>query len=222
MGTDQQPRDVGAGIVVSMRAILGAVALALVIGFVVGRAMTGGGVQAAATDAEATATRTAELEELARLQTQVAQPVQCTPAPSPTATATPTPVPPVAMGTVMTQPDGWTLTVNGFSAAAATEGATPNGKFVQVNVSVINNQGMRRAFPFYDWTLTDAVGRTFEVDWNATGQLHGSSWLLDIPPSVEATFAIVFDVAVDTGSTFTLESRSDPSFRVSLQLQLLG
>src|SRR4051794_2508675 len=106
-------------IAMSKRALLGALAGAILIGFVAGRAAIGGGARAAATDPDATATRTAELDELHRLQTQVAQTVVCSPPPSPTPTEvptetpTPTPVPPVAMGQSLPYVDGWTVVING-------------------------------------------------------------------------------------------------------------
>src|SRR5262245_16200861 len=91
-------------VAISKRALLCALAGAILLGFVAGRAAIGSGARAAATEPDATSTRTAELDELHRLQTQVAQTAVCSPPPSPaptevaTATPTPTPVPPVAMG----------------------------------------------------------------------------------------------------------------------------
>src|SRR5438034_6810929 len=102
---------------------------AMVLGVAAGRALQGDGARAASPESDATATRSAELDELNRLRTQVAQSVVCSPPPLPTATETPmptatptvtptaTPVPPVAMGQPLSYVDDWTVVVNGFTPA---------------------------------------------------------------------------------------------------------
>jgi hypothetical protein len=184
----------------------------------------------AADQPEATATRQAEIDELNRLRTQVAQTAVCvqptateTPVPTetPPPTATPTPVPPVAMGQPLSYQGDWTVVVTGFLAAPSSDTA-PSGKFVQVNATVTNNAASTRKFPFGDWVLVDAAGRVFKMADTATTQLYGPSWYLGIDPSLATDFRIVFDVAADAGPAFILESAADPTFRVAVQLQALG
>jgi hypothetical protein len=208
---------------VSTRAALVALMLVAFLGFAFGRS-TIAPPAGAADQPDATATRQAELDELNQLRTQVAQTVVCvqpTATETPLPTATPTPVPPVAMGQPLTYAGDWTVVVTGV-VVAPSAGSTPNGKLIQVNVTVTNNGDSGRKFPFDHWHLVDAGGRVFTIADTATTQLYGPSWYLGIDPSVPADFHIVFDVAADAGSAFVLESDDDPTFRVAVQLQLLG
>jgi len=151
-----------------------------------------------------------ETDELNRLRTQVAQtPVCGLPSPTPelSPTATPTSVPAVAAGTPISPP---------------IEGVKPSGKFLRVNATVTNNAGESRTYPFRSWVLIDDQVRTFEIADDATSQATGSGWYRGVDPSLPQDFAIIFDVALDSGKSFVLESRDDLILRVSLQIQVLG
>lgn len=203
-------------------------ALAVLAGFIAGRAMgDSSGVGALATEPDATATRAAELTEIAQWQTRVAQPVVCTPAPSPTPTETPTPVPtptlvpPAQMGQELAYAGNWTVVVTGFTAAPS-GAAAPGNKLMQVHVRVTNHEAQPRRFRFDDWRLVDARGRTFLLSITATSELYGPGFVINLDPSLPRTFTLVFEVTGDAGPGFILESAADPTFRVAVVLQQLG
>jgi hypothetical protein len=184
------------------------------------------GLARAAVETDATSTRRAELEELDSLRTQVAQSTVCvlgTPVATAMSTPTvlPTEVPPAAMGKALPYTGDWTVTVSGFVAAPQVD-ATGSGRYVQVSVTVTNNVADTRTFPFRDLILADASGRIFLLADDVTTQLYGPSWYLGVPPSLETPFRLVYEVAADAGTAFILESKSDPTFRVAVQLQVLG
>ena len=203
------------------------VALALVVGIMIGRAASGSGVSAEATEPDATATRVAELEELERLRTQVAHPPVCTPAPSPTPTETPAPlptptlVPPAQMGEELEYVGDWTVVVTGVTPAPAGASAT-SGKLIQVNVTVTNRAAEARRFSFDEWRLVDAQGRAYLISLSATDDLYGPSFVSFLQPNLPQELAIVFEVAPDAGPGFILESTADPHFRVALLMQQFG
>lgn len=204
------------------------IAMALVVGIIVGRTMGDrGGASVLATEPDATATRAAELRELDDLRTKVAQPVICTPAPSPTPTLTPTPeptatpVPPAPMGQELTYAGNWTVVVNGFTAAPGGKVA-PGNKLVQVHVTVTNRGAEPRRFLFDDWRLVDAQGRVFLLSVTATSDLYGPGFVANLPPNLAQELTLVFEVTADAGPGFILESTADPTFRVAVVLQQLG
>ncbi|MEA2597814.1 MAG: hypothetical protein QOF01_4283 [Thermomicrobiales bacterium] len=213
---------------ISGRALALVLAIAILTGFAAGRIGTGEGVHAAATDPGATATRSAELEELNRLRTQVAQTPACTPPAAPAATGvpsstpTPTPVPPAAMGQEVAYGDRWTVVVNTLAPAPPSSKYTPAGKLVQLGVTVTNNAAEHRLLGFDSWILVDEQGRIFQMAPEATTQLHGPDWYLGSEPSLPDDLTIVFDVTLDAGPAFVLESTSDPLFRVAVQMQVFG
>ncbi len=167
-------------------------------------------------------------KELNRLRTQVAQTVVCTPPPTatpttvPSPTATPTPVPPVAMGQPVPYGEDWTIVVNSLTDAAPSDRAQPAGKFLQVNLTVTNEADRNRKLGFTNWVLVDEQGRAFQMADTATTQLYGPSWYLGTDPNLPADYTIVFDVATDSGPNYILQSRTDPTFRVAVQTQVLG
>jgi hypothetical protein len=203
-------------------------ALAVLAGFIAGRAMGGSsGVGALATEPDATATRAAELTEIAQWQTRVAQPVVCTPAPSPTPTETPTPVPtptlvpPAPMGQELAYAGNWTVVVTGFTAAPP-GAAAPGNKLVQVHVRVTNHEAQPRRFRYDDWRLVDSRGRAFLLSITATSELYGPGFVANLAPSLPQDLTLVFEVTGDAGPGFILESAADPAFRVAVVLQQLG
>ncbi len=225
---DQQQRDDASPVGGGWRPAWWMIAVALVVGIVAGRAMSGSGEAGArATEPDATATRMAELRELDNLRTKVAQPVICTPAPSPTPTETPTPsptptpVPPAAMGQELAYAGNWTVVVNGFTAAPGGK-ASPGTKLVQVHATVTNLGSEPRRFRFDDWRLVDAHGRVFLLSVTATSDLYGPGFVANLAPSLPQQLTLVFEVAVDAGPGFILESSADPTFRVAVVLQQLG
>lgn len=203
-------------------------ALAVLAGFIAGRAMSDGrGAGALATEPDATATRAAELTELAQWQTRIAQPVICTPAPSPTPTETPTPaptptpVPPAPMGQELAYAGNWTVVVTGFTAAPSGT-AAPGNKLVQAHVRVTNNEAQPRRFRFDDWQLVDAQGRVFLLSVPATSELYGPGFVANLVPGLPQDLTLVFEVTGDAGPGFVLESAADPTFRVAVVLQQFG
>ena len=169
--------------------------------------------------AQATATREAELAELAALQTQVADleaqlAEECA---TPTPTLEPTPVPPAPAGQPVSLAGEWTVVVVGATARPTIETAQAKGIFIELAMQVTNNGAQARGFPFYDVVLIDAQGRTFVVDPAATTDLD-VDWGAAINPSLPTDLRLVFDVAADAGQSFVLESKSDPAFRVQVVL----
>src|SRR5215216_3668855 len=105
---------------------------ALLFGFLVGWIARAEPVASAATtEADATATRTAELEELEQLRTQVAE--QATACAEKQPSPTPTQVPAGEMGQEYPYGDRWSVTVIDAVAVPATDAAKPTGAFLQVN-----------------------------------------------------------------------------------------
>jgi hypothetical protein len=207
------PRN--AAIVLTKRTAGGLLALALFMGFVVGRLVSTDGA-AHAEVLRSDATPSAVVSE----QTVVC--VSPSPTMEPSPTATPTPVPPVAVGTAVNAADDWTVVVTGITLAPTIEGIQPKGKFLRLNATVTNNSSEVRTYPFSDWILVDEMGRTFAVKGDATTTISGSGWYRGVDTSLPTDFGIIFDVAADAGPAFTLESRTDPTLRVALQVQVLG
>jgi hypothetical protein len=208
--------------------------LAVAAGNTVGRVWTGAAATLADTaNPAATATRQAERTELAELRTEVAdlRTQVARPSMSPTATvvpsptATPTPVPPAPMNQPLSYRDGWTITVTDVTKAATVRGsnnsATAKGVYVVVNARIVNNEGENRRFPVRDLVLVDERGRHFEPaiyeTIMVTENLSGA-----FPPSEPIDTTWVFDVDADVGGRFILESRTDPTFRVQLEVALRG
>jgi hypothetical protein len=185
-----------------------------------GQVSLGNSVIAATPDA--TATREAELEELHALQTQVAQPLACTPAPTSTPSPTATPVPPSQTGVPLAYGDIWTITVLGISPAMSPPDAEVTGKLMQVNLTASHSAPTGKLPPLTDFRLVDSNGH-FSVPSTALNQsVFGSGWGLHVSPGVTANLSVVFDVAADAGDSFILESNADPMFRVAMTVEQRG
>ena len=220
------------GMVVRLRfsTMLWLLAVALVGGVMVGRWLGGTPSAAAlAQESDATPISAAESAELEALRTQVAQtpePAVCTPQPTPTAAAptpTPTLVPASPSGAPLSYLQGaWTVTVTGASQVAGSDAVTATGMFLQIGLTVVNNTANPESFPFHDLQLVDAQGRTFVLASGAMTTLLGPGWAFRIAPALESEQAAIFDVATDAGSTFTLQSTEDPTFRVAVELVVRG
>ena len=205
------------------------VAAALAVGFLAGRLWIGGPAPAATSAQgaapEATATREAELAELDDLRTRAAQtpePAVCTPAATATPEPTPTPVPPVAAGQPLPYGEDWIVTATGIALMPTISTETATGIFAQVNLTITNNASETRRFRLIDLRLVDDRGRVFEAVSVATAIVGGSGGEPRIPPSLPTETAVVFDVTTDVGSSFILESKVDPMFRVQLERAQLG
>jgi hypothetical protein len=175
--------------------------------------------------AESTATREAEIAELRALQTQVAQPVVCTPAPTetpPPPTATATEVPLAATGVPLTYLDIWTLTLFGIAPTPESDEISPAGQFMRINFEVSHSSRSAQLVRFTDFVLSDSQGRFSRIDRETNRRLVGNSWEYSIPPGVTENRAMVFDVAADAGDSFILESDADPTFRVALTVEQRG
>jgi hypothetical protein len=201
---------------------------------IIGLAGTRAPVTAADTDGPvATATRRAELTELAELRTEVAvlktQVAQIPPTPTATATPSPTPtptlVPPAPLNQALPYQDDWTVTVIAVTKTTTVTGynqsATAEGVYIVVNLTATNNTRDGQRFPFRDLILVDDRGRVFELALYESIMVSGN-WSAAFPPSIPTDTAIVFDVTPDIGDRFILESRTDPTFRVQLEVVLRG
>ncbi|MFL5758353.1 MAG: hypothetical protein ACJ789_01365 [Thermomicrobiales bacterium] len=191
---------------------------ALVLGFFIGRvAGSGPAASAAATEPDATATRTAELAELERLRTQVAQqPTAC--ANNLTPAVTPTLVPPAEMGQPHPYGDAWTLVVRDAEPAVPRGDTMPSGVFLQVNLTLTNNTQKSKVMLFADLVLVDGQGRAYLFAEQASRSILGDTYQFIIEPSLSVDTAIIFDVAPDAGTSFVLQSAKDPTFRVKVEV----
>lgn len=205
------------------------VAIALICGILIGQSISSEpGARAADPDKDATATRTAELDELHAMQTQVAQPVVCTPAPSPTATATPTPeptatlVPATVSGQAMAYGSDWVITVSSIAPAPVPEGFVPRGQLMRVNLTIENLTGKPLTPPFDELRLVDAAGNVYSIDKDATAEISGEGWGLKVRKNSTDERGLVFDVAADAGDQFLLESETEPAFRITLTVESRG
>jgi hypothetical protein len=212
--------------------LIGLLLIAAVAIVAASRVWTGTPVTAADTaDASATATRQAELTEVAALRTevaalrtQVAALKQATPTPTSSPTPTATPVPPKAMNEPVPYVDAWTITVADVSKAPTVTGGnetkTAQGVYVVVRLTATNDGREGRRFPFQEFILVDERGRVFDPT-TYESILVSDNWQ-SLPPSIPTDTAIVFDVTTDVGNSFILESRTDPTFRVALEVVLRG
>lgn len=206
------------------------VAFALVIGLGIGHwGMPDGAARAAdPASPEATATRAAELAELDALRTKVAQPEVCTPAATETPTATPSPeptatqVPAVAAGTAIAYGTDWKITIHSIQTIAAPDGIKVNGQLVKVTLTLENVSNAPHAAPFGEWRLVDAAGNRYKASTTATERAGTHGFGVPIDAHATEDRALVFDIAVDAGTSFVLESTKDPTFRVQLAFEARG
>lgn len=173
----------------------------------------------------ATATRKSELQELNQLRTRVAEQHVCTsvatatePAPSPTATQAPL----ASTGEPLPYLDVWTITVLGISPTPGSPDSPPAGQFMQVNLTVSHSANSAQILPYQDFILTDDAGRFSVLDAGINSSLLGNVWLVAVGPGVTENRAWIFDVPVDAGDTFILESSADPALRVALEIEQRG
>lgn len=208
----------------------GVVVLAvLVLGILIGRAMTGTPSAVAANPTVAgTATRSAELKELNDLRTKVAQPVVCTPAPTATPTSTPTPEPTATIvparpaGTEVIDASGLGVNVLSIQPVPIPDGVEATGQLLRVNVRLSNKADSPVLPPFVEWRLVDSVGNRYSVDLVATPLFAGAAWGVAIGGHQTEDRTVVFDVAVNAGTTFVLENDNDPTFRVEVSIESRG
>jgi hypothetical protein len=205
------------------------VVIALVIGLAIGRGSSIGPVaRAADPTVDATATRTAELAELNDLRTKVAQTVVCTPPATSTPTMTPEPtftptvVPVVPVGEAIQYGKTFTITVNGITDVGQPDDLQPNGRFLGVYVTMENLTNSPQWPSFDDWRLVDSSGKSYRLDSQATQNVFGKTWGLPVSKNATEERGVVFDVPVDVGDTFILESDTQPTFRVGLVLESRG
>lgn len=211
----------------SRRVIFAVAALSLLLGIAIsqfmGPATRGSALaQGAATPSELTES---EREELNRLRAIFAEGTPCVSpeaTPNAVAEASPVPIEPLAPGTPVETADEWAVTALSLNVSAPENLANPQGRFLQVEMTVVNNANFARPFDFASWVLIDDQGRIAMLDHLATVSVSGPQYYLAIGPGEAATFNIVYDVARDTGTTFTFVNRSDPTLIYSLSLQTFG
>jgi hypothetical protein len=194
---------------------------ALLLGFIAGR-MVGPNphVNAAATEPDATATRTAELAELEQLRTQVA--AQATACADDDPSPTPTQVPAGEMGNAYPYGDAWTVIVIDAVPVPGTNATQPNGAFLRVNLTLTNSGRENKIFPFHELVLVDNQQRSFAISADAARQLIAQDWDFFVEPSQPTAKSVIFDVAPDAGTTFVLESTTNPAFRVNVAIAQRG
>ena len=194
---------------------------ALLLGFIAGR-MIGPNphVNAAATEPDATATRAAELAELEQLRTQVA--AQATACADDQPSPTPTQVPAGEMGHEYPYRDSWTVVVIEAVPVSGTDTVKPNGAFLQVDLTLTNTGRENEIFPFYELVLVDSQQRSYAVSPDASRDLIAPDWDFFVEPSQPTAKSVIFDIAPDAGTTFVLESTTNPAFRVNVAIVQRG
>jgi hypothetical protein len=205
---------------------------ALLLGYVLGAAGSfdragAVGARQATNQASPAGSDAAATSEVGQLQTRVAElptAAVCTPAPRATATpvpsptATPTAVPPAAAGEAVTYGDGWTITITSLYLTPTIGAHTADGIFALVGMTITNDGREERSFRFADLRLQDAAGRVFRP----AGVFTGTYWTSRFAPGMPTDATIAFDVAVDTGEWFIVQSEADPTFRVQVAPSRLG
>jgi hypothetical protein len=190
-------------------------------------ALNGGSAAGAAVvqvDAAATATRTAELGELADLRTQVAHlsaAADCLPTEAATPGATPTLVPPAGMHEPVPYGADWTISANTVTMRPTFGIFTATGIYAQVILTITNNTSAARPFPYEELVLRDEQGRIFIPDMNVRN-LNEAGWYSPFPPNLPTGGFIVFDVAADAQGPFVLESTANPTFRIQVRIEIPG
>jgi hypothetical protein len=116
----------------------------------------------------------------------------------------------------------WTITVLGITPVPAVSAATPAGKFMQVNLKASHSESSGKILTLTDFILRDSRDRFSIPNGEANRAVFGNLWLPIVDPGVTADAAMLFDVAVDTGDAFVLESRADPAFRVAMTVEQRG
>lgn len=205
----------------------------MIAGTLSGWGFTGTTTNAQSVDASATATREAEMTEIATLRTEVAAlqtrvaelSVSPTPTVVPSPTATPTPVPPAPMNQPLSYRGTWTVVITDVTKSATVQGnnnsATAQGVYVVVRGTVTNNEGENARFPGSDLVLTDDRGRHYEFTSYETIMVS-ENFSQTFEAGVPTDAVWVFDVAPDAGDRFILESSDDPAFRVQLEIARRG
>jgi hypothetical protein len=194
---------------------------ALLLGFLVGWIVRAEpAASATTTEADATATRAAELEELEQLRTQVAE--QATACADEQPSPTPTQVPAGETGQEYPYGDGWTIIVIDAVPVPGTDIVKPSGAFLQVNLTLTNNGRENEIFPFHELVLIDSQQRSYAISTEASRELVAQDWDFFVEPSQPTAKSVIFDVAPDAGTSFVLESTKDPAFRVKVELVQRG
>jgi hypothetical protein len=191
--------------------------------------MGGGAVRALAPHrqddpaAQATATRAAELVEIADLKATVAalQTEVALAHATPTATVEPTQVPPLPAGQAVGYGATWTVVVVDAGTRPTVEELTATGIFVEVRLEVTNHAETALTFPFRDFQVRDAADRVYVVDQIATTRASPLVHI-SVDPSLPQELRLVFDVLPEAGEIFVLESTVDPTFRVEVALAQRG
>ena len=95
------------------------------------------------------------------------------------------------------------------------------GQFAKVSIIAVNNTSDDQRFPYDTLQLRDATGRVFRTSQAANSQ-DIANWYARFPPSVAKGGYVYFDVAVDAKGPFILESTTDPTFRVLIDVEVRG
>jgi hypothetical protein len=208
---------------ISRRSLVSYAAVALG-GFAIGQVSRESGARAQDATPDATATRQAELDELHALQTQVTNPPVCTPAPTETPvppTPTATIVPPSAAGTPLPYGEIWTITVLSIGPAIPGD-VTPDGMYMQVSMEVSHSGTSPALPPLFDFQLVDGQGRRSAANIEDTQAILGTRNSLTVGVGETVIRGVIFDVPIDAGTNFVLESPDDPTFRVALTVEIRG
>jgi hypothetical protein len=98
---------------------------------------------------------------------------------------------------------------------------TPEGIYAKVNLTITNNTGNSRSFPYEELVLRDGQGRSF-ISPNEIKTRNEAGWFSPFPPSLPTDGFVIFDIATDAVGPFILESTADPTFRVQIELEQRG
>src|SRR5438093_1456924 len=101
--------------------------------------------------------------------------------------------------------------------------SVPKGVYVLVNLTITNNEATKRFFTYADMRLLDNQGREYLSDVFVSSRVPIDQPInFQFDPSVPADTVAVFDVALDAGQSFILESAADPTFREQVNLEMRG
>ena len=178
-------------------------------------------VRAAGDSPDATATRAAERNELDGMRTQIANPSACvlpTETATVSATATATLPPPSPAGATVRYSDTWEINVLSIAPAILPDSISPVGTVLQVNYELHNLTQDSALPPFVQFTLSDHVGTTVQVDIALNQTLFGSTGVLPVNGYATDSRSVAFDFPTKGGTQYIFGSSAAPGFRVALEI----
>lgn len=160
--------------------------------------------------------------EIARVsQTEGTPLTECVPAATPLPSPTPTAPPPAGMNTPRPLDRTWTITVLDATKATTIDTTSADGVFVRLSLAVVNTGQEAQRFPVDGLMLRDGADRRFA--WSLPGTVNANPpTTFQLPPGGPTDLILVFDVPADASDPFILESKTDPTFRIQIELAQRG